>query len=77
MATETIGNYQMTLTAEEISGGGGWRPYITILKFDDRTKDFRCVLDGHRAWEEPLATYPEAIEKAREVANTLVRAGTL
>lgn len=77
MATETIGNYQVTLTAEEIAGGGGWRPYITVLKFDDLTKDFRCVLNGHRACEEPLPTYPEAIEKAREVANALVRADTL
>lgn len=77
MATETVGDYQMTLTAEEISGGGGWRPYITVLKFDEQIKDFRRLLDGHRACEETFATYPAAIEKAREVANALIRSGEI
>ncbi|WP_019140809.1 hypothetical protein [Noviherbaspirillum massiliense] len=77
MATETIGNYQLDLTAEEISGGGGWRPYLTALRFDEESKAFKCVLHGYRACEETFSTYPEAIEKAREVANTLIESGRI
>lgn len=74
MAIETIGNYQLHLIAYELSRSGLWDPFVTIMKFDDATQDFRCVLEKHHASDQPFATYEEAIDAARDAGTALIEA---
>lgn len=72
---ETIGDYQLHLLAYELPVSGRWDPFVTILKFDDKTQDFKCVLEKHHASEEAFATYEEAIDEARRAGTALIDAG--
>jgi hypothetical protein len=75
MAIETIGHYQLHLIAYEVAGTGLWDPFVTILKFDENAGDFKCVLEKHRASEQPLPSHEAAIDAARQVGTALVEAG--
>lgn len=71
---ETVGDYQLHLFAYELPSGR-WDPFVTILKFDDKAQDFKCVIEDHHASEETYATYDEAIDEARRAGNALINAG--
>jgi len=75
MAYETIGNYQLRLFAYELPQGGKWDPFVTIMKFDRDSQDFKCVLEKHHASETPLNSYDDAIEAARRMGNALIESG--
>jgi hypothetical protein len=77
MQIETIGKYQIHLIALQISDSGRWDPFVTILKFDNQTGDFKCVLEKRRASSQPLGSYEEAIEAARRFGNAHIEAGHL
>jgi hypothetical protein len=77
MAIETIGHYQLHLTAYEVAGTGLWDPFVTILRFDDAAADFKCVLEKHHASDTPLPSHDEAIECARRAGSALVETGNL
>ncbi|RJG06506.1 hypothetical protein D3870_11220 [Noviherbaspirillum cavernae] len=77
MAYETIGDYQLRFFAYELSESGMWDPFVTIMKFDEQSQDFKCVLEKHHASEVPLATYDDAIEQARRAGNALIKSGKL
>lgn len=72
MQIETIGQYQIHLTAHELSGTGGWAPFVEIEKFDERKQSFICIVEKRRAAAEPLPSYEEAIEAARRAGNALI-----
>lgn len=72
MATETIGKYQLYLLAYELPESGLWDPFVTVLKFDDATQDFRCIIEKHHASETAFDTYEAAIDEARRVGTMLV-----
>jgi hypothetical protein len=75
MAFETVGNYQIHLMAYELPGPGCWDPFVTILKFDEQAQDFKCILEKHHVSDAAFATYDEAIDEARRVANALIETG--
>jgi hypothetical protein len=75
MQIETIGKYQIHLFAYELPGSGLWDPFVSILRFDDGTKDFICILERHHASEAVFATYDEAIDEARRAGTALIDAG--
>jgi hypothetical protein len=75
MQTETIGPYQLHLIAHELSGSGKWDPFVSIFRFDEPANDFKCVLEKHRAAEQPLPSYEAAIEAARRFGNALIESG--
>ena len=77
MQIETIGKYQLHLIAHELSGKGEWDPFFTILRFDDKEQDFRCVLEKRRATAHPCTTYEAAIEVARRAGNSLIESGAV
>lgn len=72
MATETIGDYQLHLTAYELSSGH-WEPYLKIDKFDMERQDFICVLEKYRVTNNPLNNYESAIEAARQAGNAFIQ----
>lgn len=72
---ETIGDYQLHLFAHELPASGLWDPFVTILKFDDKAQDFKCVLEKHHASEVGFATYEEAIDEARRAGTALIDSG--
>ena len=72
---ETIGDYQLHLFAYELPASGLWDPFVTILKFDDKAQDFKCVREKHHASEEGFATYEEAIDEARRAGTALIDSG--
>jgi hypothetical protein len=77
MAYETIGEYQLHLFAYELSETGKWDPFVTIMKFDNQSQDFKCVLERHHVSEVPFASYDEAIDEARRVGSALIEEGKL
>lgn len=77
MAIETIGKYQLHLTAYELPGTGRWDPFVTIERFDDARGDFVCVVERHHAAGGPLASHDAAIEAAREEGTRLIASGAL
>ncbi|MES2537559.1 MAG: hypothetical protein V4632_17000 [Pseudomonadota bacterium] len=77
MAIETIGKYQLHLIAYELPESGRWEPFLTIHKFDDDIKDFKCIVEKHRVSEQKFDTYDEAIDHARKAGNTLIETGIL
>ena len=77
MAFETVGNYQLRLFAYELPEAGKWDPFVTIMKFDPDSKDFKCVLEKHHASDQPLGSYDDAIEAARRAGNALIEHGKL
>jgi hypothetical protein len=77
MQIETIGNYQLHLIAQEISASGRWDPFLTIMKFDDETQDFRCVLEKRHVVGEAYDDYNDAIEAARRAGNALIASGEI
>jgi len=76
MQIETIGKYQLHLIAHELPGKARWDPFITILRFDDESQDFKCVLEKRHAGE-PCASYEEAIELGRRVGTAMLESGKL
>jgi hypothetical protein len=76
MAIETIGNFQLHLTAYELPSGL-WDPFVTVLKFDDAEQDFICVAEKLHGSAEPLATHDLAIEAARRTGTALIESGRL
>jgi hypothetical protein len=72
MATETIGKYQLYLTAYELPGSGLWDPFVTVLKFDENAQDFKCVLEKHHASDTAFETYEAAIDQARRAGSALI-----
>lgn len=77
MQIETIGKYQLQLIAHEIGSDGRWDPFITILKFDDESQDFRCVLEKRRVADHDFTDYHAAIEAARQAGTALIESGKL
>lgn len=77
MAFETVGNYQLRLFAYELPEADKWDPFVTIMKFDPDSQDFKCVLEKHHASDEPLGSYDDAIEAARRAGNALIEHGKL
>jgi hypothetical protein len=77
MAIETIGKYQLHLIAYELPGSGRWDPYLTVHKFDDEIRDFKCIVEKHRISESAFETYDEAIDHARQAGNALIEKGIL
>lgn len=78
MQIETIGKFQLHLSAREIAESR-WDPFVTVMKFDDESEDFVCVLEQHHAGD-PRASYEEAIEAARAAGSAFmqsVQGGTL
>ena len=75
MAIETIGHYQRHLIAYEVGETGLWDPFVTIFRFDENAGDFKCVLEKHRASEQPLSSHDAAIDAARQVGTALVESG--
>ncbi|NEX59644.1 hypothetical protein [Noviherbaspirillum galbum] len=73
MQIENVGPYQLHLIAHELSAPNTWDPFVEIYRFDEAMQDFRCVQEKQRASAEPCASYEEAIERAREAGNALVR----
>lgn len=75
MATETVGHYQMHLTALQVPGKESWAPYLVIDRFDEAAGAFLPALDKHRV--DPGAEFPsyeDAIEAARRAGNAWVAA---
>lgn len=70
---ETIDSYQLHLIAFQLSSTNQWAPYLMIEKFDDRLRDFTCVLPRQRVGgDSTYASEEEAIEEARRYGNRLV-----
>lgn len=68
MLIETVGKFQMHLSAHELTDASGWDPFVRILKFDDQAQDFIPVLEKRHAGA-PCDSYQEAIEAARRLGN--------
>jgi hypothetical protein len=77
MAIETIGNYQLHLIAYELPQSGRWDPFVSILKFDEAARDFKCIIEKHHASDNAFATYDEAIDEARRVGTAMIEGGRL
>ena len=75
MAIETVGDFQLHLIAYQVSGSDRWDPFVTILKFDDASQNFKCVLEKHHAADQPLPTHREAIDAARRAGTALIESG--
>lgn len=71
MQIETVGHFQLHLIAHELPSGK-WDPFVSIFKFDESVQDFKCVYERHRASEEPLGSYDEAIDVAQRAGNALL-----
>jgi hypothetical protein len=73
MQIETVGKYQLHMTAQELPGTKGWDPFVSIFKFDEASQDFTCVLAKHHVEGNGYATYEDAIDAATKAGNALLR----